>query len=55
MLSGEYEQEQEALEAAIALEQAELDTYEADTAKVDQFLELARKYTDFSVLTIPRF
>lgn len=53
MLSGEYEQEQEALEAAIALEQAELDTYEADTAKVDQFLELARKYTDFSVLTTP--
>ena len=53
VLSGEYEQEQEALEAAIALEQAELDTYEADTAKVDQFLELARKYTDFSVLTTP--
>ena len=46
MLSSEYEQEQEALEAAIAQEQAEL-----DTAKVDQFLELVRKYTDFSVLT----
>ena len=44
MLSSEYEQE--ALEAAIAQEQAEL-----DTAKVDQFLELVRKYTDFSVLT----
>ena len=48
MLSSEYEQEQEALEAAIAQEQAEL-----DTAKVDQFLELVRKYTDFSVLTTP--
>ena len=46
MLSSEYEQE--ALEAAIAQEQAEL-----DTAKVDQFLELVRKYTDFSVLTTP--
>ena len=53
MLSGEYEREQETLEAAIAQEQAELDAFEADTAKVDQFLELARKYTDFSVLTTP--
>lgn len=53
MLSSEYEQEQEALEAAIDQEQAELDTFEADTARVDQFLELARKYTDFSVLTTP--
>lgn len=53
MLSGEYEQEQETLELAIAQEQAELDAFEADTAKVDQFLALARKYTDFSVLTPP--
>lgn len=53
VLSGEYEREQEALEAAIAQEQAELDAFEADTARVDQFLELARKYTDFSVLTTP--
>ena len=53
LLSGEYEQEQETLEATIAQEQAELDAFEADTARVDQFLELARKYTDFSVLTTP--
>lgn len=53
MLSGEYEQEQETLEATIAQEQAELDAFEADTAKVDQFMELARKYTDSSVLTTP--
>ena len=53
VLSGEYEQEQETLEAAIAQEQAELDAFEADTARVAQFLELARKYTDFSVLTTP--
>lgn len=53
VLSSEYEQEQEALEAAIDQEQAELDTFEADTARVDQFHELARKYTDFSVLTTP--
>ena len=53
VLSGEYEQEQAALEATIAQEQAELAAFEADTARVDQFLELARKYTDFSVLTTP--
>ena len=53
VLSSEYEQEQEALEAAIAQEQAELDAFEADTAKVDQFLALTKKYTDFSVLTTP--
>ena len=41
------------MEVAIAQEQAELDAFEADTARADQFLELARKYTDFSVLTTP--
>ena len=53
LLSGEYEREQEALEASISKAQVELDTFEADTAKVDQFLALAKKYTDFSVLTTP--
>lgn len=53
MLSKEYEREQEALEASIANAQAELDNYEADTARVDQFMALARKYTDFSELTTP--
>ena len=41
------------MEAAIAREQAELDAFEADTAKVDQFLALTKKFTDFSVLTTP--
>ena len=53
LLSGEYEQEQEALEAVIAQKQAELDAFETDTAKVDQFLALTKKFTDFSVLTTP--
>lgn len=53
LLSGEYEQEQEALEVSIANVQAELDVFEADTSRVDQFLALAKKYTDFSVLTAP--
>ncbi len=53
LLSGEYEREQEALEAAIEQEQAELDAYESDTDRVDQFLALVKKYTDFSELTTP--
>ena len=53
LLSGEYEREQEALEASIAKAQAELDAFEADTTRVDQFLALTKKYTDFSVLTTP--
>lgn len=47
LLYGEYEREQEALEASIAKAQVELDTFEADTTRVDQFLALAKKYTDF--------
>ena len=53
MMSAEYEQEQAALEEAVAKEQAELDAFEADTVRVDQFMELAKKYTDFSELTTP--
>lgn len=53
LLSGEYEREQDTLESVIVQEQAELDAFEADTAKVDQFLELAKKYTDFNQLTTP--
>ena len=37
----------------IAKTQVELDAFEADTTRVDQFLALARKYTDFSILTTP--
>jgi len=53
LLSGEYEREQEALEESIAKAQAELDAFNADTTRVDQFLALTKKYTDFSVLTTP--
>ncbi len=53
LLSGEYEREQETLDASIANAEAELDAFEADTTRVDQFLALAKKYTDFSVLTTP--
>ena len=53
LLSGEYEREQETLEESIAKAQAELDAFNADTTRVDQFLALTKKYTDFSVLTTP--
>jgi hypothetical protein len=52
-LSSEYEKEQAELEALIASEQANIDAFMADTARVEQYLELAKKYTDFSELTTP--
>ena len=53
LLSGEYEQEQETLEASLAKAQSELDGFEADGVRADKFIELAKKYTDFSELTTP--
>ena len=53
MLSKDYEQEQSELEAIIAEGQAALDAYYEDAERVDQFMELARKYRDFDDLTTP--
>lgn len=53
MLSDGYEREQEELDTAILREQAKLDAFDADTERADQFLELVKRYTDFSVLTTP--
>ena len=53
LLSDGYEQEQEELDAAIVREQAELDAFNADTDRAGQFLDLVKRYTDFSVLTTP--
>ena len=53
LLSAEYEQEQAGLEESIAKTQADLDVYNADTDNLEQFMELASKYTDFSELTTP--
>ena len=51
VLSDSYEKEQEELETAIAQEQEEMDAFNTDTDKANQFLELVKRYTDFSVLT----
>lgn len=53
LLSGKYEREQAELDAAIETEQANMDTFNEDTTKADQFLALAKKYTDFTALTTP--
>ena len=53
LLSAEYEQEQVELEVTIAEDSAKLNEYAVDTERVDQFLAIAKKHTDFSVLTTP--
>ena len=53
MLCGQYEAEQASLGTTIAEWQAQLKTYEDDTEHLEEFLALARKYTDFSELTTP--
>lgn len=52
-LLAEYEVEQKNLSAQIAETEESLTSYEEDTARVEQFLALAEKYTDFSELTTP--
>ena len=52
LLAG-YEQEQAALRQSIMEAESALDSFEQDTANVERFLALAKKYTDFSELTTP--
>ena len=52
-LSSEYEREQTELEAQNIQLQAELDAFNADNVKVDKFIELVRRYTEFEELTTP--
>ena len=53
MLSAEYEAEQDTLETDIKELQNRIDEYNENTDKSEKFLEIARKYTDFTVLTAP--
>ena len=52
-LLADYEAEQKALQASVAEAEEKLSAFAEDTARAEQFLELARKYTDFSELTTP--
>ena len=49
----EYEAEQKHLQASVKADEERLSVFEEDTARVEQFMELAKKYTDFSELTTP--
>lgn len=53
MLLSNYEQEQDVLETSIQNTQKEISAYEEDNTRIDKFMELVRKYTDFSELTTP--
>jgi hypothetical protein len=50
-LSREYEDEQNALEGQIAELQTGLDRFSEDGEKAGKFIEIVRKYTDFTELT----
>lgn len=51
ILIKEYEAEQKSLQASISEAENQLVVFEKDTDNVEQFLELAKKYTDFTELT----
>jgi DNA invertase Pin-like site-specific DNA recombinase len=52
-LSGSFETEQAELEQQTATLKTELEQFDADSFRADKFIELARRYTDFSELTAP--
>jgi len=52
-LSSGYESEQETLEKQTAELKTELEQFDTDSLRADKFLELARRYTDFTELTAP--
>ena len=52
-LLAEYEAEQKALTASVSEMETQMSVFAEDTDRAKQFLELARKYTDFSELTTP--
>lgn len=53
MLLSDYEQEQADLEISIQNTKKEISDFEEDNTRIDKFMELVRKYTDFSELTTP--
>ena len=52
MLS-EIENEQDTIEISMENAKAEIEKYESDTVRADKFIELVKRYTDFSELTTP--
>ncbi len=52
-LLAEYDEEQTGLETSIAEWQRQIENWNADRLKTDQFIRLVKRYTDFSELTTP--
>ena len=52
-LLAEYDEEQTGLETSIAEWQRQIESWNADKLKTDQFIQLVKRYTDFSELTTP--
>lgn len=52
-LLAEYETEQKLLLSSVEDAEQKLSVFEEDTVRMEQFLALAKKYTDFSELTTP--
>ena len=52
-LSEGYEREQAELERETAALQSELDSFNADSQSTERFLDLVKRYTDFTELTAP--
>lgn len=52
-LFAEYDAEQKALQASVQTDEAMLSSFEEDSARIEQFMALAKRHTDFSELTTP--
>lgn len=52
-LLAEYDEEQTGRETSIAEWQRQIENWNADKLKTDQFIQLVKRYTDFSELTTP--
>ncbi len=52
-LLAEYDEEQASLEASMTEWKEKLDNWNTDRVKMDEFIDLAKRYTDFSELTTP--
>ena len=53
LLSIDYEREQSNLEQKCEQLQSELDSYDADSVRADKFIDIVKRYTDFTELTTP--
>lgn len=53
LMLSEFENEQDTLEISMENAKAEIEKYESDTVRAGKFIELVKRYTDFSELTPP--